>query len=266
MSHLSLPQEIPIQWIHPDPLQPRKLFNTDTIHELSHNIKQLGLLQPLLVKQNSLQHFTLLCGERRLIAAKNAGLEKVPIIVRDDPHSQSLTRLMQYSENVFREELTAIESIDIIIQLIQDGISTQQLSEVLGKRHDWVKAHLLANTAPYRSLFESGRLKSISVLLVFRSLPLPAQRQLLTDTCPITSTLCQKIRQRYKESDPQRELPILNTITTSHRESLVTPVPRSTITIPLNPLWLRGFVTKKALIQAIEKIINEQLTKDIKQA
>ncbi|MBU6468870.1 MAG: ParB/RepB/Spo0J family partition protein, partial [Betaproteobacteria bacterium] len=207
MSTLPLHQEIPIVWIYRDPEQPRKTFETEALKELAHNIKQVGLLQPLLVQQDSLQHFTLLCGERRLIAAKQAGLDRVPVVIHQKYDSPSLTRLIQYSENIFREALTALESIDVIVKLVQEGISTQQLAQVLGKRHDWVKGHLLANTNPYRSLFESGRLKSVAVLLIFKSLPLDAQRHLLTDSCPITSTLCQKIRQQYQQKSTQKEIP-----------------------------------------------------------
>jgi ParB family chromosome partitioning protein len=266
MANLSLHRLIPIHWVFRDPQQPRKQFQEDGINDLSNNIKQFGILQPLLVQQNSVENFTLLCGERRLIAAKQAGLKEIPVIIHPKTDSSILSRLIQYSENIFREGLTPLETIDLIVKLTNEGVSTLQLAQLLGKRHDWIQGHLLANTPLYRSLFESGRLRSVSVLLVFKSLPPRAQNKLLTESGVITSTQCQKIRQYYNQPEKQRELPILSSIT--ENESMVkSPLPvRSTITIPLNPIWLTGFNSKKALIQTIEKIVNKHLLGELKQA
>ncbi|KXW56452.1 ParB/RepB/Spo0J family partition protein [Ferrovum sp. PN-J185] len=266
MDNLSLHRLIPIQWIIRDPQQPRKYFEESSINDLSNNIKQFGVLQPLLVQQNSLENFTLLCGERRLMAAQQAGLKEVPVVIYPKTNSLILSRLIQYSENIFREGLTPLETIDLIVKITNEGVSTVQLAQILGRRHDWIQGHLLANTPLYRSLFESGRLRSVAVLLIFKSLPPKAQNKLLTESGVITSTLCQKIRQHFNQSEKQRELPILSPI--SENENIVKqPLPvRSTITIPFNPLWLNSFNSKKELIKTIENLLNKHLLSELKQA
>ena len=75
--------QVPLNLIVPNPDQPRKYFTDDELKELTQSIKNYGVLQPLLVKRNGLKSFFLIAGERRYRAAKLAGLERVPVLIKE---------------------------------------------------------------------------------------------------------------------------------------------------------------------------------------
>jgi ParB family chromosome partitioning protein len=117
--------------IQRNPHQPRTVFNQEKIEELANSIKGKGIIQPLLVKEADIG-FQLIAGERRLRAAKLAGLSKVPIIVKQVSEEEQI----EYSliENLQREDLNAIEEAEAYKKLMQDYQYTQQkLSEVLAR-------------------------------------------------------------------------------------------------------------------------------------
>ena len=120
-----------IENIQVNPHQPRTVFNQDKIEELSRSIKEKGIIQPLLVKESDIG-YELIAGERRLRAAKLAGLTQVPIIVKNVSEEEQV----EYSliENLQREDLNPIEEAEAYKKLMQDYEYTQQkLSQVLGK-------------------------------------------------------------------------------------------------------------------------------------
>lgn len=117
--------------IQVNPHQPRTVFNQDKIEELARSIKEKGIIQPLLVKESEIG-YELIAGERRLRAAKLAGLAQVPIIVKNVSGEEQI----EYSliENLQREDLNPIEEAEAYKKLMQDFEYTQQkLSQVLGK-------------------------------------------------------------------------------------------------------------------------------------
>jgi ParB family chromosome partitioning protein len=117
--------------IQVNPHQPRTLFNQDKIEELARSIKEKGIIQPLLVKESKIG-YELIAGERRLRAAKLAGLAQVPIIVKNVSEEEQI----EYSliENLQREDLNPIEEAEAYKKLMQDFEYTQQkLSQVLSK-------------------------------------------------------------------------------------------------------------------------------------
>lgn len=99
-------QDIPINEIRPNPYQPRKSFNEESLRELSESIKNHGVFQPIIVKKG-IRGYDLIAGERRLRASKMAGLDKIPAIVKD--FSDDEMREIALLENIQRENLTAIE-------------------------------------------------------------------------------------------------------------------------------------------------------------
>lgn len=117
--------------IQVNPHQPRTIFNQDKIEELARSIREKGIIQPLLVKKSEIG-YELIAGERRLRAAKLAGLTQVPIIVKNVSEEEQI----EYSliENLQREDLNPIEEGEAYKKLMQDFEYTQQqLSKVLGK-------------------------------------------------------------------------------------------------------------------------------------
>ncbi|MEA2517015.1 MAG: ParB family transcriptional regulator, chromosome partitioning protein [Actinomycetota bacterium] len=121
--------EIDIEQIDPNPRQPRTTFEDESLAELTTSIKELGVLQPLLVRAMPSGRFELIAGERRLRASRAAGRATVPVVIVDTDERGSLERALV--ENLHREDLNAIEEAAAYKQLIEDGGLTQ---EALGDR------------------------------------------------------------------------------------------------------------------------------------
>lgn len=123
--------EIPIEEIRPNPYQPRKSFNQESLIELAESIKNYGVFTPVIVKK-SIKGYDLIAGERRLRASKIAGLTTIPAIVKD--FSDEMMREVALLENLQREDLTSIE-LALAYQGIIDslGITQEELAFKIGK-------------------------------------------------------------------------------------------------------------------------------------
>ena len=126
-------QFIPIQQIIPNPSQPRGDMDGEKLEELSNSIREHGILQPLiLTKESNEDIYVLIAGERRLRAAKLAGLESVPAIVRQASEQERLE--LALIENIQRENLTPMESAEAYQQLNDEfGLSHDQIAVRVGK-------------------------------------------------------------------------------------------------------------------------------------
>lgn len=128
---------IPINYIRQNENQPRRIFNQNTLLELSESIKEYGVLQPISVRKNGDTHFELVAGERRLRASQLAGLEKVPAIVVDINDTESA--VLALIENLQREDLNYIEEADGYQRLIQEHNFTQdELARQIGKKQSTI--------------------------------------------------------------------------------------------------------------------------------
>jgi ParB family chromosome partitioning protein len=112
-----------ISEIRPNPHQPRRYFDDARLTELAESIKQQGILQPLIVRKLE-QGYELIIGERRLRAAQKAGLDRVPVIIKDVTNAESME--MALVENIQREELTPIEEALAYRQLMEELHLTQE--------------------------------------------------------------------------------------------------------------------------------------------
>ncbi|MEU3744934.1 MULTISPECIES: ParB/RepB/Spo0J family partition protein [Streptomyces] len=124
--------ELPIDAIVPNRHQPREVFDEDALAELVISIKEVGLLQPVVVRKIGDERYELVMGERRLRASTTAGLERIPAIVRDtDDEKMLLDALL---ENLHRAQLNAIEEAHAYEQLLKDfGCTHDQLAERIGR-------------------------------------------------------------------------------------------------------------------------------------
>ena len=124
--------EIDVALIDPNPHQPRTAFDDSALAELAVSVRELGVLQPLLVRAMPSGRFELIAGERRLRAAVAAGRSSVPVVIVETDERGSLERALV--ENLHREDLNALEEAAAYKQLIEDGGLTQEaLGEKLGR-------------------------------------------------------------------------------------------------------------------------------------
>lgn len=150
---------IPTERILPNIYQPRKHFNNESIEELAQSIKAYGIIQPLSVRKIGEEKFELVAGERRLRAAKVAGLNEVPAIVVDiaDKDSAAIALL----ENLQREDLSYLEEAEAYANLIKEHSYTQeQLSEIIGKKQSTIanKLRLLKLDGKIRTILLENNL------------------------------------------------------------------------------------------------------------
>ncbi|MER5857826.1 ParB/RepB/Spo0J family partition protein [Streptomyces sp900105245] len=124
--------EIPLDAITPNPRQPREVFDEDALHELVTSIQEVGLLQPVVVRQLGPARYELIMGERRWRACREAGLEAIPAIVRaTDDEKLLLDALL---ENLHRAQLNPIEEAAAYDQLLKDFNCTHdQLADRIGR-------------------------------------------------------------------------------------------------------------------------------------
>ncbi|MFP7493215.1 ParB/RepB/Spo0J family partition protein [Terribacillus saccharophilus] len=129
-------QEIAIKECRANPYQPRKVFSADAIEELKQSIQEYGILQPLIVRK-SIKGYEIVAGERRFRAAKAAGMDKVPVIVKslNDEKMMELALL----ENLQREDLTPIEEAQAYSNLMKELDITQ---EILARRLGKSRSHI----------------------------------------------------------------------------------------------------------------------------
>lgn len=122
---------VPVESIDPNPAQPRKNFDREALAELAGSIKRYGVLQPLSVRKNE-KKYMLVSGERRLRAAKLAGLKEVPCIVLEVDNSDS--SVLALVENLHRRDLDFIEEAEGLNRLIQDyRLSQEEVARKVGK-------------------------------------------------------------------------------------------------------------------------------------
>jgi ParB family chromosome partitioning protein len=125
--------ELPIEKILPNPHQPRTIIIDEELQELAQSIREHGIIQPLLViPKNDREEYVLIAGERRLRAAKIAGLQKVPVIFRQASEQEHLE--LALIENVQRANLSALETADAYQQLINEfNLSHEEIAKRVGK-------------------------------------------------------------------------------------------------------------------------------------
>lgn len=123
---------VPIEFIRPNPYQPRKQFNKAALEELCESIKQYGVLQPINVRKITINTYELVAGERRLRAATMAGLKEIPaILVNIDDEDSAVIALI---ENLQREDLTYMEEAEGYNNLLTDhGFTQEELAQKIGK-------------------------------------------------------------------------------------------------------------------------------------
>jgi ParB family transcriptional regulator, chromosome partitioning protein len=118
--------------IVPNAKQPRSVFEPEAFQELVHSIRELGVLQPIVVREITEGSYELIMGERRLRASKEAGLAKIPAVIRETEDQNMLRDALL--ENLHRSDLNPLEEASAYAQLLEDfGITQEQLAERIGR-------------------------------------------------------------------------------------------------------------------------------------
>ena len=123
---------IDINKIEPNNNQPRKNFNEDKIHELAESIKQHGLIEPLIVQKGKKGFYTIIAGERRWRAAREAGIKEIPVVVKD--YSDQQVMEIALIENIQRENLNPIEEAMAYKRLLKEfNLKQDEVAERVSK-------------------------------------------------------------------------------------------------------------------------------------
>jgi ParB family chromosome partitioning protein len=151
--------EVAISAISPNPRQPRTHFDSVALDELIASIKEIGILQPPVVRQTTPGKYELIMGERRFRAAKAAGLKTIPVIIRQTPDNELLREAL--IENIHRSQLNALEEAAAYSQLLTDFNCTHdELAQKLGRSRP-----LISNTIRLMNLPTSVQQKLASGVL-----------------------------------------------------------------------------------------------------
>jgi ParB family chromosome partitioning protein len=139
---------LPLNWIHPNPNQPRQNFDEDGILELARSIAANGIIQPITVCQVEKKRFMIVAGERRWRAAKIAGLAEIPVFIRQVETAKILE--LALIENIQREDLNPIETAEAFEELIvRHKLTHEQVADQTGKERSTVTNFLrLLKLAP----------------------------------------------------------------------------------------------------------------------
>nr|WP_202439476.1 ParB/RepB/Spo0J family partition protein [Streptomyces sp. SID8356] len=153
--------ELPVGSVTPNPRQPREVFDEDALAELVTSIKEVGLLQPVVVRKLGADRYELIMGERRLRASREAGLDRIPAIVRDTDDEKLL--LDALLENLHRAQLNPLEEAAAYDQLLKDFKCTHdQLADRIGRSRPQVSntLRLLRLSPPVQRRVAAGVLSA----------------------------------------------------------------------------------------------------------
>lgn len=152
--------QVPVAQIRPNPDQPRSRFDDESLAELAASMKEVGVLQPIVVTRTE-DGFVLIAGERRWRAAKQAGLDLIPAVVRGSDGDSTLVEALV--ENVQRRDLTPLEEAHAYKQLLEDyGMTQDQVAGRVGKSRPTVSntLRLLQLPGPIQTMIDSGALSA----------------------------------------------------------------------------------------------------------
>jgi ParB family transcriptional regulator, chromosome partitioning protein len=152
-------RDVPVELIEPNPRQPRRVFDQAAIAELAESIGARGVLQPIVVRKLAGGRYELVAGERRLRAAKLAGLESIPAMVREADDWERLD--LALAENMAREDLNAVEAARACAMLVDDlGLTKGEVGRRVGRSRAAISnlIRLLDLPEEVLELIESGPL------------------------------------------------------------------------------------------------------------
>jgi ParB family chromosome partitioning protein len=152
---------LPVDQIKSNPLQPRLVIDDESIVELAESIKANGIIQPIIVNKTARSEYELIAGERRLRAAKLAGLDSVPVVIRSVDKKEQLQ--LAIVENIQRKDLDPIEEANAYQTLVEDfSLTHQEIAQMVGKDRPTISncIRLLKLPLEIQAMVSEGKLSS----------------------------------------------------------------------------------------------------------
>jgi ParB family transcriptional regulator, chromosome partitioning protein len=219
--------ELPVDAVVPNPNQPRKSIDSNSLSELAASILSSGVIQPVLVRRQG-QNYQLIAGERRWRAAKLAGLERIPALLREATDGESLE--LALIENLLREDLNPIDEAEAYQRLLAEFEWTQEeLAQRVGRDRSSIAncLRLLKLPEPIRADLRAGRLTMghARALLALTSAAdqLKLREEILAHSWSVRATE-EGVQKRATSRAPRRRSAELVTLEDALRQGLLTKV------------------------------------------
>ena len=222
--------DLPMESLEPNPFQPRREYKDEALQSLADSIAEHGVLQPILVRPAG-RAYQLIAGERRFRAAQMAGLQRVPVVVRQATDDQAL--LLALLENLQREDLNVLEEAQAYRQLADDfSLSQEQIARGVGKDRSTITntLRLLALPDSIRADLAAGRITAghARALLALPNEPLmrKARDLIVAQSLSVRAAerLVKALIKPRKDRVPSQEEIHLQSLAASLRQSLGTKV------------------------------------------
>lgn len=193
---------LPVGEIYPDPDRPLRRLSGESLDELAQSMAAIGLIHPVIVCREGLR-WLLVCGERRLEAARRLGWEQ--ILARAIPYAPPAARsVIRAAENMHHRTFSLIEMTDVALSLKEAGTPAEIAARALGRGTAWIDALLAMARDPIaRVLLDTDRIASVEAWEQFLRLPSAARRRLLQSHESITRERCERAA-RSSRGTPSR--------------------------------------------------------------
>lgn len=202
---------LPVDWLSKGKFQPRRDMNPNHLDDLANSIRNQGIMQPIVVRPLGEQRYEIIAGERRWRAAKIAGLDKVPVIIRHVEDSDAV--VLALIENIQREDLNPVEEAMALQRLVEEfSLTQQQVADTVGKSRSAVAnlLRLLNLTPDVRRLLEHGDIEMGHARAL---LSLEAEHQAQAASIVITKSLSvretEKLVKTYQHPEAKPDKPDL---------------------------------------------------------
>ena len=255
-------QILPLSQIDANPNQPRTSFNDETIGELADSVREVGIVQPVLVRRAG-SRFELVAGERRLRAARMAGLSQIPALIREADDGESLE--LALIENINREDLNPIDTARAYASLQEDfGLTQEKLAKKVGRSRPAIAntLRLLELPGEVQKLVETGKLSEGHGRVLLSMPDRGLQKQLAARIVSRGMSVRQAEKLAVREASGARKVP--EPLTSPIDQEMldeVTDAVYSAFRLPVRVRWtVKGgrieieFKNREQLSQVVEKL------------
>jgi len=197
---------VPVDQVHPDPKQPRKHFDEDSLRELGWSLRVFQV-QPIVVRRAA-AGWVLVDGERRWRAARAEGLATLEAReINLTERVEMVSMVIQLAANTHRDQLTLEEQATGVLRLAEGGFPVSAIARVLGHREDHVVSLLaIARSGDARMLIDAGRLTSVTGWDAYLALEPAVRKRVLDSTDPVTEDRCERVQREHELAERAKQL------------------------------------------------------------